>query len=253
MLAARLLDHGLVLLVLLGAALFLLQRELLIPSRRARWALRLAFTCWALLWLSATPAVSAAMLRALQPAVPAAATVVPASARGQTALVVLGSNVAPRLADLPPRERLDAAGRARTQGAVRWYELTHPAAVIVSGAGPAGDPDGSAEAMADALVHAGVPRERVWLEPRATNTRENARYSVELGRARGVTRFVVVTSALHMPRSLREFRRAGVEPVAAPVDYLAASWGGPFALLPTATALGRTQQCLHEFMGMFKP
>lgn len=253
MLVARLLDHGLVLLVLLGAALLVLQRELLFPSRRARWALRLGLASWASLWLSATPAVSAAMLRALEPAVPAAAAVVPAAARAQTALVVLGSTVSPPLADLPPRERLDGAGRARTEGAARWYELTRPAAVIVSGIGPAGSPDASAAAMADALVHAGVPRERVWLEPRATNTRENARYSVELGRARGITRFVVVTSALHMPRSLREFRRAGVEPVAAPVDYLGPAPGGLYALLPTATAMVRTQQCLHEFMGMLKP
>jgi uncharacterized SAM-binding protein YcdF (DUF218 family) len=253
MLVARLFDLGLVLLVLLGVALFLLQRELLIPSRRARWALRLGYASWALLWLAATPAVSAAMLRALQPPVPAAGAVVPAAARSQTALVVMGSTVSGPLADLPPRERLDGAGRARTEGAVRWYELTHPAAVIVSGIGPADDPNASVAAMADALVHAGVPRERVWLEPRATNTRENARYSIELGRARGITRFVVVTSALHIPRSLREFRRAGVEPVAAPVDYLEPSAGGVFALVPTATAIGRAQQCLHEFMGMLKP
>ena len=250
---ARLLDHGLILLILLGVSLAILQRELLIPSRRARWALRLGFGCWALLWLSATPAFSAALVRSLEPVVPTTESVVPAGLRAQTALVVLGSTVAPAMPGIPPRERLDSAARARTQGAARWFQQAQPAAVIVSGIGPAADPNGSAEAMADALVAAGVPRERVWLEPRATNTRENARYSVELGRSRGITRFVVVTSALHIPRSLREFRRAGVDPLAAPVEYLGATFSGVADLLPTATALGRTQQCVHEFLGMLKP
>jgi uncharacterized SAM-binding protein YcdF (DUF218 family) len=250
---ARLLDHGLLLLLLLGAALLVLKRELLIPSRRARWALRLGFAGWAMLWLSATPAFSAALVRALEPAVPVVEAVAPEALRAQTALVVLGSGVGPAMAGIPPRERLDGASRARTLGAARWYALTHPAAVIVTGVGPDGEPRASTEAMADALVNAGVPRERVWLEPRAVNTRENARYSVEMGRARGITRFVIVTSALHVPRSLREFRRAGVEATAAPVDYLGPSSGHAIDLLPAAASLGRTQQCLHEFLGFLKP
>jgi uncharacterized SAM-binding protein YcdF (DUF218 family) len=251
--ASRLLDHALLLLVTLGAALAVLRRELLIPSRRARWSLRASFACWVLLWLSATPAVSLALVRALEPAVPAAATLVPTGLRAQSALVVLGSSAAPPMAGVPPRERLDGAARARTQGAARWYHLTLPAAVIVTGVGPAAAPRASAEAMADALIAAGVPRERVWLEPRAENTRENARLSVALGRARGITRFVVVTSALHMNRALREFRRAGVEPVAAPAEYLGRAPAWPSDFLPAAAALGRTEQCVHEMLGLLKP
>lgn len=250
---SRLFDHGLILLVLLGASLAVLKRELLIPSRRAAWALRVGFLCWALLWLSATPAVSAALVRAIEPAVPSADAVVPAALRAQTALVVMGSTVGPAIAGIPSRERLDSAGLARTQGAARWFFRTQPAAVIVSGVGPEADPGASAAAMADALVNAGVPRDRVWLEPRATNTRENARYSVELGRARGITRFVVVTTALHIPRSLREFRRAGVDAGVAPVEYLGATFGGVTAWLPTAHSLSRTQQFVHELLGMAKP
>lgn len=250
---SRLLDHTLLLLLLLGVSLVLLKRELLIPSRRARWALRLGFACWALLWLSATPAISAALMRSLEPAVPSAEAVVPASLRAQTALVVMGSNVGPAIEGIPLRERLDSASRARTQGAARWYQRTQPAAVIVTGTGPESDPRASAEAMADALVNGGVPRDRIWLEPRATNTRENARYSVELGRAHGITRFVVVTSAVHIRRSLREFRRAGVEPVGAPVEYLGPTFGRAIDLIPSASSLSRTEQCLHEFLGMLKP
>lgn len=249
---SRLLDHGLLTLLLLGASLVVLKREFLIPSRRARWALRLGFACWALLWISATQAVSAALLRSLEPAVPTAEAVVPAALREQTALVVLGSNVGPSVEGIPRGSASTARG-GPAQGAARWYQLTQPAAVIVTGIGPAAEPRASAEAMADALVSAGVPRARIWLEPNATNTRENARYSVELGRSRGVTRFVVVTSAVHMRRSLREFRRAGVEPIGAPVEYLGAPFGGLANLVPTASSIARTQQCVREFLGMLKP
>lgn len=249
----RVLDHVSLLLILLGAVLLVLKRELLIPSRRARWALRLGFLGWAALWVSATPAVSGALVRALEPPLPAVAAVVPAALREQTALVVLGSGVGPAMEGVPPRERLDSAARARTSGAARWFQLAQPAAVIVSGTSAGPDPNASAEAMADALENAGVPRARIWLEPRATSTRDNARYSVELGRTRGITRFVVVTSALHMPRSLREFRRAGVEPIAAPVEFHGPSFGGVSELVPSAYALGRTQQVLHELLGMLKP
>ncbi len=249
----RVFDHVFLLLALLGVVLLVLKRELLIPSRRARWALRLGFLAWALLWISATPAASGALVRALEPPLPSVAAVAPAATRGQTALVVLGSGVGPAMEGVPPRERLDSAARARTAGAARWFQLAQPAAVIVSGISAGPDPNASTEAMADALDHAGVPRDRIWLEPRATDTRGNARYSVELGRTRGITRFVVVTSALHMPRALREFRRAGVEPVAAPVEYVGPTFGGPAEWFPSAGALGRTQQALHELLGVLKP
>lgn len=250
---SRLLDHALLLLLLLGVSLLVLKRELLIPSRRARWALRLAFACWALLWISATPAFSGALLLSLEPSVPSPEAVVPAALRSQTALVVLGSGVGPAIEGIPPRERLDSAARARIQGAARWYQLTQPAAVIVTGIGPDGEPRASAEAMADALAHSGVPRDRILLEPRATNTRENALYSVELGRARGITRFVVVTSALHLRRALGDFRRAGVEPEGAPVDYIGSTFRRAVDLVPSAGSLARTEQCLHEFLGTLKP
>lgn len=249
----RVLDHVFLLLTLLGVVLLVLKREVLIPTARARWALRLGFLAWAVLWLSATPAVSNALVRGLEPAQPSAEAVAPLALRPQTVLVMMGSSVHPPMPGFPARDRLDATARSRAAGAALWFQRTQPAAVIVSGAAPGPNPNASTEAMADALVAAGVPRDRIWIEPRATNTRENARFSVELGRTRGMTRFVVVTSALHMPRSLREFRRAGVEPVAAPVDYQGPTFGGPGELFPSSGSLTRTQQALHELLGMLKP
>ncbi len=251
--AARLVDHTLLLLCVLGAALAVLRREQVVPSASARWALRSAATAWLLLWIAATPAFSAALVRSLEPALPAPEAAVPMALAPSTALVVLGSSVGPAVPGIPSSERLDGAARARVLGAARWFHATHPAAVIVTGVAPGPDPGASAAAMTDLLVASGVPRGQVWLEPRAANTRENARFSVALGRARGITRFVVVTSALHMRRSMAEFLRAGVDPVAAPVDFVGPGFGGAGDWLPAAGSLGRTQQCLHEYAGLLKP
>ncbi len=64
-----------------------------------------------------------------------------------------------------------------------------------------------------------MPREQIVTEPRAVSTWDNAVFSAELVRPRPDGRYVVVTSAWHMPRSLAIFRKAGwPELIPYPVD-----------------------------------
>ena len=65
----------------------------------------------------------------------------------------------------------------------------------------------------------GVPRERVIIERRSRNTQENAEFSKALVAPKSGERWLLVTSAFHMPRSVGLFRKAGfaVEPY--PVDW----------------------------------
>lgn len=65
----------------------------------------------------------------------------------------------------------------------------------------------------------GLQRERVMFEDRARNTAENARYVMELVRPRPGERWLLVTSAAHMPRAVGCFRAIGFEVTAYPVDY----------------------------------
>ena len=57
----------------------------------------------------------------------------------------------------------------------------------------------------------GIDRSRVLLETRSRNTYENALYSYELIRPKPGDRWLLVTSALHMPRSIGSFRKTGFE------------------------------------------
>lgn len=52
-----------------------------------------------------------------------------------------------------------------------------------------------------------------WVEDRAEDTAENARYSAELLRAAGIERIYLVTHGFHMPRAQEEFARHGITAV----------------------------------------
>ncbi|WP_029031202.1 YdcF family protein [Salinarimonas rosea] len=76
-----------------------------------------------------------------------------------------------------------------------------------------------AQAMAEALTAMGVAPERLVIEDRSQNTFQNAVYSREAVAPAPGSRWLLVTSAWHMPRSVGVFRRAGFEVVPYPTDF----------------------------------
>jgi uncharacterized SAM-binding protein YcdF (DUF218 family) len=65
----------------------------------------------------------------------------------------------------------------------------------------------------------GLDLARVTFEEDSRNTLENAALAKELARPRPGERWLLVTSAYHMPRSIGVFRQAGWPVIAYPVDY----------------------------------
>lgn len=65
----------------------------------------------------------------------------------------------------------------------------------------------------------GVPRNRLILEQQSRNTRENAVFSARMVQPKPGERWLLVTSAWHMPRAMGCFRKAGFDVTAYPVDY----------------------------------
>jgi uncharacterized SAM-binding protein YcdF (DUF218 family) len=82
-----------------------------------------------------------------------------------------------------------------------------------------------AEGAESLLTALGVPRDRLILEAKSRDTYENAVFlEEELTRAGELgpgKRWVLITSAYHMPRSIGAFRAAGFDIEAWPVDYRA--------------------------------
>lgn len=134
----------------------------------------------------------------------------------------------------------------------RLLREDHAKVTVVSGAAmdPSLERFGEARVLADQLVAWGIAPERVIVEPKARNTRENAVYSAEILRARGASRVLVVTSAFHIPRTLDTFRAVGMDVDVLPVDFRAPPSGGREAqLLPRSGALAGSSRAFHEVLG----
>lgn len=65
----------------------------------------------------------------------------------------------------------------------------------------------------------GIAPERLSLEDRSRNTAENAAFTRDLVEPRPGERWLLVTSAFHMPRAVGCFRAVGFEVIPWPVDY----------------------------------
>jgi uncharacterized SAM-binding protein YcdF (DUF218 family) len=99
----------------------------------------------------------------------------------------------------------------------------HPKARLVFTGGDATliDNDAQTEANAAAafFLTAGIEADRIVLESRSRNTRENAVFTRQLVGPKAGERWLLVTSAFHMPRAIGCFRAVGFAPDAFPVDY----------------------------------
>jgi len=65
----------------------------------------------------------------------------------------------------------------------------------------------------------GIPKSRLTMERQSRNTRENAEFSKQIAMPKPGERWLLVTSAYHMPRSIGLFRKAGFAVEAYPVDW----------------------------------
>jgi uncharacterized SAM-binding protein YcdF (DUF218 family) len=113
--------------------------------------------------------------------------------------------------------------------------------------------DGTAEAgpAAQVLESFGIPRDRVILEDRSRNTVENAVFSKAIAQPKPGERWVLMTSAYHMPRAIGVFRKIGFPIEAYPVDWRtrgAEDMTRPFAVM--SEGLQRSDTAVHEWIGL---
>jgi uncharacterized SAM-binding protein YcdF (DUF218 family) len=122
--------------------------------------------------------------------------------------------------------------------------------ILISGGALTPTPDVApeAEALAAWLRAQGIPADRIVVEPRSRNTRENALESAALVASHGWKRVLLVTSAWHAPRALGCFRAAGLSPDLLTVDHRGGR-SGKLQWLPRAEALSSSTDALRELLG----
>ena len=101
--------------------------------------------------------------------------------------------------------------RYRCESALEAYESGLSRNIIVTGGRGRDEPTTEAEAMRDWFVKKGVPENRVFLEPKSTDTWENLGNAHEIMRKNGWKSAIVVTSDYHLERSLWTARDLGIE------------------------------------------
>jgi uncharacterized SAM-binding protein YcdF (DUF218 family) len=87
-----------------------------------------------------------------------------------------------------------------------------------------------------------------WVDAASTTTREQALIAAQDLKPHQISRVVLVTDAVHMPRAERAFELAGLAVIAAPTGYSAQRPFAIYQLIPGPTALRESHIALREWV-----
>jgi uncharacterized SAM-binding protein YcdF (DUF218 family) len=221
-------------------------------TRRQRLGKVLVTLGTVLLLLFSTSFISSGLLVPLEQRYPAllhpeSVSWGPQSSTSPKWIVVLGGGHVsdPRL---PANSQINTAALGRLVEGVRLHNIIPGSKLLLSG-GAVFDPVPEAEVMARIAVLLGVKPQDMRLESDSRDTAEEAEI---IAKMIGREKFILVTSAAHMPRTMALFRRRGLQPIPAPADFRAPETqsSGPSRFFPAVGFLGQTQTALHEYLGL---
>jgi len=166
-------------------------------------------------------------------------------------IVVLGGAVSPDVAAQRHSPALTEAAERMTALVELAQRYPNARILFSGGIGTLSTTATEAEAALNFWESLGIERRRVMVEDKSRNTVENAQFSMDLAKPSPGERWLLVTSAYHMPRSVGVFQKVGfaVEPY--PVDWR--TRGPEDALRPFPTlgdGLRRTDTAMREWVGL---
>jgi uncharacterized SAM-binding protein YcdF (DUF218 family) len=221
---------------------------LLVPTRFARAGRALAFASLIVLAILGLSPVGNALMIPLEDRFPRW----DATRGAPDGIIVLGGAISPDVSAARDEVALNEAAERLTV-AVELAQRYPAVRIVFSGGSGALIYDEGAEApfALRMLEGLGISRARVLLEDRSRNTVENAIFSKALIQPKPGERWLLVTSAHHMPRAIGVFRKAGFPVEAYPVDWR--TRGADDALRPFATVgdgLRRSDTAVREWVGL---
>ena len=140
-------------------------------------------------------------------------------------VIVLGGAMEDALSFLRGTLVLGTSGTRMTEAIILARRFPN-AKMVFTGGGPVYVPGKTEADTARALFTAvGLPAETFTYEDRSRNTWENAIFTHDIVKPQPGQKWLLVTSATHMPRSMGIFRKVGFDVIAWPAHYLT----GPMA------------------------
>jgi uncharacterized SAM-binding protein YcdF (DUF218 family) len=220
---------------------------LLLRTRFARMGWRLAIGSLILLAVVGLSPVGNALILPLEQRFPPWD-----SSRGAPdGIVILGGAVTPDVALARNDVALNEAAERMT-AAVELARRYPDARIIFSGGeGNLAFGGNESEAALKLFERLGVAPGRIVAEDKSRNTIENALFSKQIAMPKPGERWLLVTSAYHLPRSIGVFRKVGFAVEAYPVDWR--TRGPEDALRPFALmgdGIRRTDTAVREWLGL---
>lgn len=166
-------------------------------------------------------------------------------------IVVLGGAIAPEISMARGSAALNEAAERVTVTAELARRYPDARIVFSGGSGSLFDATAEAPIAVKEFEALGIAHERITAEEQSRNTIENAVFSRLVAQPKPGERWLLVTSAFHMPRAIAAFRAAGFPVEAYPVDYRTRGpidATAPFALLPAGLTM--TDTAMHEWAGL---
>jgi uncharacterized SAM-binding protein YcdF (DUF218 family) len=200
-----------------------------------------------LLFFSLDP-TSNLILGALEQRYPPVASSGPQSSSSNVKYIVVLSGGIISDPKLPLASQMSSATLIRLVEGIRLQREVPGAKLLLSG-GRGFNPVPEAEIMRQVARSLGVSQQDILVEAESLDTEEQARIIKDLV---GRERFILLTSAAHLPRVLALFRKQGMEPLPYPVGQLArkAQAGNPEGFFPHAVGPLRVEIAFHEYLGL---
>jgi len=108
-----------------------------------------------------------------------------------------------------------------------------------------------AEEIKKHLINNKIPEKDIWIESTSRNTYENAYNSAIILKEKGIDNILLITSAIHMRRSLFCFKKANLEPTPFSTDFTfrTRDLHLDYMLTPSMEGFEKWQDLIHEWIG----
>lgn len=147
----------------------------------------------------------------------------------------------------PPNTQLSSASLSRLIEAIRLYRQ-NPNSILVLSGGRVFGSRANATIMNNTAVALGIQRDRMKIEVGSQDTIEEAKHLKPLIKDQ---KFILVTSAYHMPRAVEIFKKKGMQPIPAPTQFLSKHYQYSIKYyFPSVVNLIHSDIALHEYMGI---
>jgi len=239
-------------LILLGMVLCLV----LLFRKRWRWGKIFLSAVLIAYYLLSTGPVNYLLVRSLEMTTPGFPAKV--SAGGEPEAIVILAGGAWRSGPLRPRDELSGPSWRRFWRGLEVYREEGGKIPIIYSGGTGDIFDQvpiEARLTRTYALSSGIPESDFLIETNSRNTYENIQETKKILDQKfpgsKTHRVILVTSSIHMPRSVLIAMKAGLEPIPEPADFIVRSSGFDLHdFIPSAETLLDSSRCINEWLGI---